>query len=839
MITSKSKTALSVCLAISVSLISTYQPADAKAKALRSGKMQIAALPFFRKETDKSADKNADAKKKPADKTPAADTKTDKAAPAVVKETKNDKKKGKETVESKDTTAAKKTDKPAAEAKAESPAKVEAAAERAEEKSEVAEEKAPAFAPDASLISVLKDLSKALKDPEQVQKLTEDSNHQAVIAQAQIILSRALDNSELTFNRIISADEERQFAKTLSPESWASGEVNFGDGTGSLTAVWAKRVNGLLNMTIAGKCKDKTAPNGKKIGNFVVVITGRSPIEAGFDIQTQSNVNFWLGQLATATIDSDCLSETSAEAAPTGEENVKKKSLAALPILVTDRVVAYKRDLSAYEIRQKQLLAQKAEDEKKASDERAQLTAQAIAEATAKVLKESTNRSLTKDETLKGDADDADDSSDSDAKGDEKADAKGDAKTGDTKVSDGKAGNGKAAGGKNGDAKTDRKLADAKTGDAKTGDAKAVDAKAEAKPSIAKTESAVKEYVDKGAINPVSAGRTKSDAPEVDRNAWSSPADQVAMTTRSSSNYPGSSRSTSYSGRTETSRLPGQTSSVPSSNQSVWESPANGPNSRQASLTATIVAPEKAIAGQFLTTSIIDKDKNGEPSVELSFNGAALATDSRGQALYMVPEDATPGRSLNVCLASRPELGANLVDILQPLTTSYEQQAPKIERISSMVAPRAMLVVEGHNFDGHADHNRILIDGLQEARIIAASPVQLKAILPAGVRPGNHSFCVGTAGMRSNSATVDVIAAEVQQDPREAGRENLSKLVVKVLGTSSKVNVRLTNNTPDVLRIQRGNEMLVTTPGGVNNSVVVGVQRLKKGAYNVEAVIEQ
>lgn len=829
MITSKSKTALSVCLAISVSLISTYQPADAKAKASRSGKVQIAALPFFRKEADKSADKNADAKKKPADKTPAADTKTDKSAPAVVKETKNDKKKGKEAVESKDATAAKKTDKPAAEAKAESPAKVEAAAEKAEEKSEVAEEKAPAFAPDASLISVLKDLSKALKDPEQVQKLTEDSNHQAVIAQAQIILSRALDNSELTFNRIISADEERQFAKTLSPESWASGEVNFGDGIGSLTAVWAKRVNGLLNMTIAGKCKDKTAPNGKKIGNFVVVITGRSPIEAGFDIQTQSNVNFWLGQLATATIDSDCLSETSAEAAPTGEENVKKKSLAALPILVTDRVVAYKRDLTAYEIRQKQLLAQKAEDEKKASDERAQLTAQAIAEATAKVLKESTNRSLTKDETLKGDADDADDSSDSDAKSDEKADAKSAAKTGDTKVSDAKAGNGKAASGKN-------------------GDAKAVDAKTETKPSIAKTESAVKEYVDKGAINPVSAGRTKSDAPEIDRNAWSSPADKVAMTTRSSSSYansassssyPGSSGSTGYSGRTETSRLPGQTSSVPSSNQSVWESPANGPNSRQASLTATIVAPEKAIAGQFLTTSIIDKDKNGEPSVELSFNGAALATDSRGQALYMVPEDATPGRSLNVCLASRPELGANLVDILQPLTTSYEQQAPKIERISSMVAPRAMLVVEGHNFDGHADHNRILIDGLQEARIIAASPVQLKAILPAGVRPGNHSFCVGTAGMRSNSATVDVIAAEVQQDPREAGRENLSKLVVKVLGTSNKVNVRLTNNTPDVLRIQRGNEMLVTTPGGANNSVVVGVQRLKKGAYNVEAVIEQ
>lgn len=802
---------------MSVSLLAAYEPAEAKSRASRShsANVQIAALPFFKKD----ADKGADAKKKPADKAAPADSKTEKpAAPAqAVKETKADKKKGKETAESKDAAASKKAEKPASEVKTESPEKAEAAAEKPDVKGDAAEEKAPVFAPDSSLISVLKDLSKALRDQEQVQKLTEDANQQAVMAQAQIILSRALENSDLTFNRIISADEERQFAKTLSPESWASGEVNFGDGTGSLSAVWAKRVNGLLNLTIAGKCKDKTAPNGKKIGNFVVVITGRSPIEAGFDIQTQSNVNFWLGQLASATIDSDCLTEASAESAPSGEENVKKKSLAALPILVTDRVVAYKRELTAYEKRQKQLLAQKAEEDKKASDERAQLTAQAIAEATAKVLKESTNRSLTKDETLKGDADSSDDAVDT--ANDSKA---GEAKSSDAKTADAKTGNSKVS----------DKSAGSKTGEGKAPDTKSSDGKAnEAKPSIAKTESAVKEYVDKGAINPASATRTKPEAPEIDSRAWSSPADKVAMAS--------STGSSSTSSRPDTNRLPGQTGTVPSSNQSVWESPANTPQSRQASLAATIVAPDKAIAGQFLTTSIIDRDKNGEPTVELSFNGAALATDARGQALYMVPEDATPGRSLNVCLASRPELANNLIDILQPLTTSYEAQAPKIERISSMVAPKSMLVVEGHNFDGHADHNRILIDGLQEARIIAASPVQLKAILPAGIKPGNHSFCVGTAGMRSNSATVDVIAAEVQQDPKELGRDNLSKLVVKVLGTSNRVNVRVTNNTPDVLRIPRGNEMLVTTPGGANNSVVVGVQRLKKGAYNVEAVIEQ
>ncbi|MCC6977206.1 MAG: hypothetical protein IT343_02705 [Candidatus Melainabacteria bacterium] len=805
MITSKSTTALSICLAVSISLVAPQPPADAKQRVARSssGRVQIAALPFFKKDP-----KATDAKK--ADEKAQADAK--KAQAQAVKDAKDaEKKKSKETAEKKDAAPAKKTES-TADAKSEvKPAKVETkqAAEAADDKTKAdasAEEKAPLFLPDASLISVLKDLSKALKDPEQVQKLTEESNQQAVIAQAQIILARALENPDLTFNRIISADEERQVNKSLTPESWGSGEVNFGDGTGSMTAVWAKRVNGLLNMTIAGKCKDKTAPNGKKIGNFVVVITGRSPIEAGFDIQTQSNVNFWLGQLASATIDSDCLSEAaSAETAPAaGEENVKKKSIAALPILATDRFVAYKREMTAYEARRKVLLAQKAEEEQKAQDERAQMTAQAIAEATAKVLKEATNRSLTKDETLKGGAESDDETPVAATK----------PKTGDVKT-------------ESNAAKTDRP------------------------PRV---EVSFKEDVDKGAIKPVSAARAKTEAPQIDRNAWSSPApaDPVSSSTSVntansassavSANPAGSVNKVAISIPTTTSYTTSRPSYSPppaQTNQSVWESPANQPSSRQASLTATIIAPEKAVAGQFLTTSIIDKDRNGEAAVELSFNGASLATDHRGQALYMVPEDATPGRSLNVSLSSRPELATNTVDILQPLMTAVEPQIPKIDRITPIVTPKSMLIIEGHNFDGHGDHNRILIDGFHEARVIAASPVQLKALIPANIRPGSHSLCVGRAGLRSNSATCDVIAAEVQQDPKEAGRDNLSKLIVKVLGTNSRVNVRLTNNTPDVLRISRGNDTSVTTSGGINNSAVVNVQRLKKGTYNVEAIIEQ
>lgn len=805
---------LTACVALSITLLPLIQSTGAEAKPggarSTSGRnVQIAALPFFKKTDAKDAvvAKGADTKTVTTE-TKKVEVKNDKVQAAAT--AKADKKKAKEVVvKDADKTKTEKTAVEKTEVNKETKAATTEIVEEKVASENATDDKAPVYSPDASLISVLKDLSKSLKDAEQLQKLSEDANQQAVLGLAQAIIARSLENADLSFNRIISVDEERAVNRALTPESWASEVISKDGVTGSLTAVWAKRVNGLLSVTVAGKAPDKTAPNGKKIGNFVVVLTGRSPIEAGFDIQTQSNVNFWLGQLAAATVDSDCLTDTQSAQAPTGGEgDVKKKSLMALPILVTDRVSAYKKDVVAYEIRKKNL-ALKAEEESKAKEDRNQVTAKAIAEATAKVLAEATNRALTKaDEPLKDDG-----------KGDNDTVAQKNVDDNDLQ-----------------DVKDQKDQKDSKVETSKTGEKKdtfiasKLESRTETKKETKSTRNPnidinTKDDVEKGAIKPVSAVKVKTEEPL--GSQWSSPEN-------SSSSVP-DKVAIAVPNTRETYKP------SPSNNQSGWESPANANSNlaRVASQHATIIAPERAVAGQFLTTSVLDKNRSGEPSVELSFNGASLATDARGQALYMVPEDATPGHSLNVSITSRPELSSGTVEVLQPLMTAYEPQVPKIDRISTMVSSNTMITIDGHNFDGNAEHNRLLIDGFHEAKVIAASPVQIKALLPAAVKPGSHSICVGNAGMRSNSATVDVIATEVQQDPREIGRENLSKLVVKVLGTNSKVNIKLTNNTPDVLRISKGNDFVVTTPGGANNFVTFGVQRLKKGAYNVEAAVEQ
>ncbi|MBK7840493.1 MAG: IPT/TIG domain-containing protein [Candidatus Obscuribacter sp.] len=216
----------------------------------------------------------------------------------------------------------------------------------------------------------------------------------------------------------------------------------------------------------------------------------------------------------------------------------------------------------------------------------------------------------------------------------------------------------------------------------------------------------------------------------------------------------------------------------------------------------------------------------------------SLQTDHNGQVVYQVPEDATPGRSLNIAMPSRSEDLPAVVDVLHPLNfDTTTRQAPRLDRTNPlMTLGKRTMVVDGHNFDGMAQNNRIIIDGALEAQIIAASPVQLRFTVPAGtLRPGPHSLVVSCEGMRSNPVPFEFAAAEIPADAQN-GKDG-SKLTVKVLGTASKVNVKIINLSPDIVRLSHDQDADITSTGGADNKAVVSLQRIKKGTYKLQAEI--
>ncbi|MGH9554088.1 MAG: hypothetical protein ACRD3W_32220 [Terriglobales bacterium] len=269
-----------------------------------------------------------------------------------------------------------------------------------------------------------------------------------------------------------------------------------------------------------------------------------------------------------------------------------------------------------------------------------------------------------------------------------------------------------------------------------------------------------------------------------------------------------------------------------------WQSPASVEMVRQPGSTAVVVAPDRAIAGEFLTSTVMNADGVGEPSVELSFNGAPLPTDKKGQALYMVAEGSPPGRSLNIALSSRPDLSPTVVEILQPLTAPLRKEPPRLDSITARVGSNRMAVVEGHNFDGVGEHDHVVVDGMYEGRVVAASPVQLKVHVPEATQPGHHTIVVSGATGRSNDIPFQFVDARMENDPREVSKDEMTRVIVRVVGTNDKVQVHLTNLSPEAIKFDKGTDFRITSPGGADNMVVLGVQRLRRPPYRIQTIVE-
>jgi hypothetical protein len=264
----------------------------------------------------------------------------------------------------------------------------------------------------------------------------------------------------------------------------------------------------------------------------------------------------------------------------------------------------------------------------------------------------------------------------------------------------------------------------------------------------------------------------------------------------------------------------------------------SAPLFRLPSASSTLLMPDRALAGQYVTVALLDRGRSPEINVELSFNGASLSTNISGQAIYQIPDDTTPGRSLNIALSARPDEVPATIEVLQPLNVTTGQP-PRLDRMTPLAIKDSIITVDGHNFDGIANNNSVIVDGSLEGHIVSASPYQLKLLLPQGLRPGSHSLCVSTDGMRSNLAGFDYADTLVTVDGKDTGKENSNvKLLVKVIGTTAKMNVKILNQTPDIIRLNRGAEMTVTSSGGYDNKIQLPAIRAKKGTFSIDTQIE-
>ncbi|MEZ4488509.1 MAG: hypothetical protein R3F51_13040 [Cyanobacteriota/Melainabacteria group bacterium] len=803
------------------------------------------------------------------------------------------------------------------------------ASEAEENAAEKASLEEPRLLPDSALISVLKDISKSLSELDANTGIDDPDEHK-IVKLSKEILDKSLAADGVEADRILRPEHRAGAKSSMVVEAWSSGDVKLRENLrGSVAAVWGKRIDGIINVTIAGECKDLKAKDGTTIGKFIVIVSAKSPVKKGFDIQSQSDVTFWLGEVGKVDVDAaglkkpekkseegkdtDSTDQKKPEETGDAGDPVKKKSLVTLEPVLTDRKREYLTRYESYQnelekiqqskqqkleqnrlekerlIAEAEKLKQEKIEQEKARSRRAQRpdevaygfypddveiieiveeleptgkdkskpgkTSQSVEsdydniQAPEKKEKETvahTRRKRTirrvhrkskevedekesstaqdeseveeKKEKIAEKSPEAEDSkkadleeldSDTDEKKseteitDEKADADADAETEADKVAEVDA-----------DSETASNTRPKSDSESKSKEKKEPEQKQETSTTTAQKEP------EQPSTPP--AVETESESAKEERELK----EKLASITKIAPIKP----------RTEEK----ETSSSPSpatASSRQWESPAVSYIMKQPSLGANLIYPERAIAGKFLTVAVLDKYGNPEPSVELSFNGATISTDAKGQAMFMVPEDATPGRTLHVSLAARPELSPGVIDVLQPLFSSTEANAPTIDNASKLVPNTKVLVIDGHDFMGMAGKNRVMIDNSSEAQVVASSPVQLKLKMPESLKPGSHKANIANSILRSNPVVFEFVKAAVIEG-KKAKKKGDGDLIVKVEGTSKPVHVRLTNKTPEIIKISKGDELIVTTSGGTENTSRIEIKRLQKGDYRVDARIE-
>lgn len=623
----------------------------------------------------------------------------------------------------------------------------------------------PKYKFDPALISVLKDINKSLKDSEAVTKL-EDPAQKLVAKLAGQALDKALAAPDLHANRILESKDKARMESSMSAEAWDSGVIDVSpELKASVVVLWAKKIEGLMTVQIVGDYSGKIDGTERKLGEFIAVITAHSSVDKGFDIQSQQDVNFWIGKVVDLKIDC-CGSKEASEAQ--GET----KSF----LMLTSPITARRREFFAAlkEWEEKKLLAQKAEEEKKKQEE-LQAAVAAKQKEVAEDLAKKVAEALMKQAGNKA-----------------------------PEVAK------QAAGGTDGEKKSDGSQPGADSADSKTVASDKKDGDGDKTPVAEKTESV------KTTETPSIAEAPKK---PLENSAASTPTPAAGTGNASATNH----IATLFPDAKGT--------------RSSWDSPAAPAADRAPSLNSSLIYPARAVAGQYITVAVINEKNQGDQYVGLSFNGAQISTGENGKVVFQIPEDAPPGYSLSLSMTQRPDIAASAIEVLQPLATPSSPQLPNLESVSPVVGGHGYLTIGGHNFDGIAERNRVIIDGTYDANVVVSSPVQLKAQLPPGIPPGQHSVCVATAGLRSNPGQFDLVTVDLAPSGPDTPKNDLRKLMVKVQGTQNKVRVKLVNQSRDVIKMLKGDELVVVTSGGAANQVIVPVQRLRWGNYKIDAEI--
>jgi hypothetical protein len=223
-----------------------------------------------------------------------------------------------------------------------------------------------------------------------------------------------------------------------------------------------------------------------------------------------------------------------------------------------------------------------------------------------------------------------------------------------------------------------------------------------------------------------------------------------------------------------------------------------------------LLLPRRLVIGERATLAVLDVNGRLTPGVTVAFSyGEKVTTDTTGRARFVAP--LNPGTIYAAIEGGGAWVSSTIVTPAEiPSATESVTAAPRVATLSDRFE------LQGYGFCGDADANHVTIGGMP-ALVLASSPGSVIVLPPTEVDPGPARVQVGCAQKMSEPFTVVFVTLELEASNATMAPGEHRTLLVRVKGTTAKVNVEARNLAADVAELVGGGIVRATSSGDVDN----------------------
>ena len=239
-----------------------------------------------------------------------------------------------------------------------------------------------------------------------------------------------------------------------------------------------------------------------------------------------------------------------------------------------------------------------------------------------------------------------------------------------------------------------------------------------------------------------------------------------------------------------------------------------------------LLLPRRVVIGERATLAVLDVNGRLTPGVSVEFSyGEKVKTDTTGRARFVAP--LNPGTIYASIEGRRGRVSSTIVTPAEIPSSSLEvAAAPRVATISDRFD------VQGHGFCGDADANHVTIGGVT-ALVLASSPGNLVVLPPAQVEAGPARVQVGCGQRTSEAFTVVFVSLELVASNATLTPGERRTLVVRVKGSTAKINLEARNLSADVADLVGGGIVRATSSGGTENEAKFELVGRTRGSFTI------